>query len=175
MSALLAVVLDVDGLEDRPSAGIGASEAAADVMRRVLSGTSVEVVTRAGRLRELLETPCDLVLVHDPRTALQGAEQVLSVLDSWHEDGECVAAVGCTGVSDTLKHVDSGGRVLATLDRDDYRSITGPLVVTHAALAATVAVSADAGDDLAVAVAILDRTVGVERVVQSAAQAPARV
>jgi 2-C-methyl-D-erythritol 4-phosphate cytidylyltransferase len=165
MSALLAVVLDVDGVEQRAPAGIGATEAAAAVLRSALPDATVEVVTRAGRLAELLETPCDLVLLHDPGHPL-AAETVLGVLEEWHNDGECVAAVGCAEVTDTLKHVDADGRVLATLGRDDYRTLTGPLVVTHAALAATVAVTAQAGDDVAAAVELLDRTVGVRRVVQ---------
>ena len=105
------------------------------------------------------------MLLHDPGHPLADAT-VLSVLAEWHDDGECVAAVGCAEVTDTLKHVDADGRVLVTLDRADYRALTGPLVVTHAALAATVAVAPPAGDDLAAAVELLDRTVGVRRVVR---------
>lgn len=164
MSALLAVVLDVEGVPDRPSAGIGGSEAAASVLREAVPGGRVEVVTRPGRLAALLEQRCDLVVLHDPVHPLPGVETVRAVLTAWHDDGDCVAAVGCAAVVDTLKHVNGHGRVLATLDRDDYRTLSGPLVVTHAALAAAVAVQADAGQDLALAVELLDRTVGVRRV-----------
>ncbi len=171
MSALLAVVLDVEGVENRTPAGIGASEAAAAVLRQALGSIPIEVVTRAGRLAELLEQRCDLVVLHDPVHPLAGPGAVRAVLEQWHDDGECVAAIGCATVTDTLKHVDDQGRVLATLDREDFLSLTGPLVVTHAALAAAVAVSSEAGRDMAVATEILDRTVGVHRVVPQPAPA----
>lgn len=162
----MAVVLDVDGVEGRDPAGIGAAEAAAEMLRRAAPGAPVEVVTRPGRLAELLTQPCDLVVLHDPTHELPAAQALTDVVNAWHDDGDCVAAVGCAEVSDTLKHTGPDGRVLATLDRDDYRALTGPLVVTHAALAATVAVSPEAGSDLAAVVEFLDRTVGVRRVVQ---------
>lgn len=174
MSALLAVVLDIDGVADRTPAGLGATEAAAAVLRSALPEAAVEVVTRAGRLAELLQTPCDLVLLHDPGHPLDD-DTVLAVLQEWHDDGECVAAVGCAEGSDPHEHVDGNGRVMVTLDRDAYRALTGPLVVTHAALAATVAVAGEAGDDVAAAVELLDRTVGVRRVVPNgSACRPAR-
>jgi 2-C-methyl-D-erythritol 4-phosphate cytidylyltransferase len=132
----------------------------------------VEVVTRAGRLAQLLDQRCDLVVLHDPTHPLIDPDTVRAVLDQWHDDGACVAAVGCTAVTDTLKHADHAGRVLTTLDREDYRALTGPLVVTHAALSATVAVSSQAGQDIARAVEILDRTVGVRRVPCEVAAAP---
>ncbi len=165
MSALLVVVLDVEGSDGRRAAGIGATEVVAAVLRRGMPEARVEVVTRAGRLAELLESPSDLVVLHDPRRPIGDPEPVLRVIREWYEDGECVAAVGCTEVTDTLKHVDGEGRVLATLDRGDFCTVIGPLVVTHAALCASLAVAPQAGEDLGVLVAMLDRLVGVRRVV----------
>ncbi|HWD10479.1 MAG TPA: 2-C-methyl-D-erythritol 4-phosphate cytidylyltransferase [Solirubrobacteraceae bacterium] len=76
----------------------------------------------------------ELVLVHDAaRPLLTGAlaERVIAAL---RDDGEADAAIAAVPVTDTVKQVDAGQRVVETLDRSHLWSVQTPQVFRRAAL-----------------------------------------
>jgi 2-C-methyl-D-erythritol 4-phosphate cytidylyltransferase len=66
---------------------------------------------------------CDIVLVHDAARPLVSAEVVQRCVDAAVDGRSAIAAVP---VTDTVKEVDEGGRILATPDRRRLRAAQTP-------------------------------------------------
>lgn len=82
--------------------------------------TRVESV-RAGLAR--LPAGCNLVLVHDAARPAASAGLIQRVVAGAWRHGACVPAVPAV---DTIKEVDTEGRILRTLDRDKLRVVQTP-------------------------------------------------
>lgn len=65
----------------------------------------------------------DIVLIHDGARALVTEDVIRRAMESAAERGSGVAAIP---VTDTIKRVDSNGRALETLNRDELRAMQTP-------------------------------------------------
>src|SRR5437588_3528239 len=119
----LVVVTSADGL--RRLADLRARQPWCVVDTLVEGGTERPDSVYAG-LRAL--DPCDLVLVHDGARPLVTPELVRLGLAAAREHG---AAVPALPVVDTIKTVDAGGHVVATLDRGTLRAVQTPQVFRY--------------------------------------------
>lgn len=102
-------------------------------------GKDVQVIA-GGRTRQesvrlalvALPEDVDVVLVHDAARPLVPVELVDAVARAVR--GGCAAVVPVLPVADTVKQVDAGGRVIATLDRSDLRAVQTPQGFLRSAL-----------------------------------------
>jgi len=77
----------------------------------------------------------DPVLVHDAARPLLTAELARAVLAALASDGGAAAAIAAAPVTDTVKRVDAGTRVVSeTLDRNELWAVQTPQVFRRAAL-----------------------------------------
>jgi 2-C-methyl-D-erythritol 4-phosphate cytidylyltransferase len=76
----------------------------------------------------------DPVLVHDAARPLLSSALADAVLDALERDPEADAAIAAVPVKDTIKRVDEGGAVLATLPRSELWAVQTPQVFRRAAL-----------------------------------------
>lgn len=120
---MLQSVADVDlVVVAAPVDRVGEVEALAPDAVVVAGGESRQQSVR--RALDALPEDVDIVLVHDAARALAPvslAERVLTAVRAG-----CDAVVPGLPVSDTVKQVDSAGRVVATLDRSSLRGIQTP-------------------------------------------------
>lgn len=114
-------------------------------------GATVVVVggaTRADSVRAgLAAVPDDaaIVVVHDAARPLAGADLFAAVVGAVRS-GDVDGAVPVVAVTDTVKRVD-GGRVVATVARDDLVAVQTPQAFAAPALRAAHAGGGDATDD----------------------------
>jgi len=139
-----------------PSVGpivVAAPPAAVDQVRVLLSSYNVGVVT-GGALRQdsvaaalaALPPGVELVLVHDAARALVPVEVVEAVVAALRAGAPAVIPV--LPVADTVKRVDAAGTVVATVPRQDLRSVQTPQGFRRDVLeAAHAAGASDATDD----------------------------
>ena len=87
--------------------------------------------------------PADIVVVHDPRCCQATAELVRRVVSALHDDPGSDAAVPVRELTDTVKWVGAGGRVLATPDRTAFRVVSTPQAYRRGALTRSLASAAE--------------------------------
>ena len=90
--------------------------------------------------------PDDVVVVHDVLHPLAPPVLVAAVVDALERDPTAVGALAVRAVTDTLKWVDGGGRILGTADREAHRVLCSPQAYRAGALAS---LAADAALDTA--------------------------
>jgi 2-C-methyl-D-erythritol 4-phosphate cytidylyltransferase len=78
--------------------------------------------------------PGEPVLVHDAARPLLTAELARSVIAALERDANADAAIAVGRMTDTVKRVDAGGAVVATLPRDELVAVQTPQVFRRAAL-----------------------------------------
>lgn len=84
--------------------------------------------------RALEEVTTSLVMVHDAARPLVTPELIDRAVAALAESPELDAVIAAAPATDTIKRVDSGGRVLETLDRSRLRMVQTPQVFRSAAL-----------------------------------------
>jgi 2-C-methyl-D-erythritol 4-phosphate cytidylyltransferase len=118
---------------------------------QALSGANLVVaggVTRLDSVRvglAALADDVDAVLVHDVARPFVPAAVIDRVIDALAEGADAV--VPAMAVTDTIKRVDAGGRVVATVDRSELRAIQTPQGFRVAALVAAHEGAPEASDD----------------------------
>ncbi len=93
-----------------------------NLLEPVFGGATRQASVRAG-LEALAPQQPDLVLVHDAARPFATRALVARAIDAAQRTG---AAVPALPVTDTIKRVDAGGLVAATLDRKTLRTIQTP-------------------------------------------------
>ncbi len=96
--------------------------------------TSVSVVTDPESALQLLSAriAADVFVVHDATRALAPAELLTEVIAAVRSGAPAVLPV--TVVSDTVKHIGSGGEIKSTVDRETLRSVQTPYGFSRKAL-----------------------------------------
>lgn len=83
--------------------------------------------------------PADIVVMHDPAHALARPGLVADVVQALASaDAGTGGAIAAGPVTDTLKRVDADGVVLATVDRERFRTLRTPQAYRSGVLAAVV-------------------------------------
>ncbi|HVX98545.1 MAG TPA: bifunctional 2-C-methyl-D-erythritol 4-phosphate cytidylyltransferase/2-C-methyl-D-erythritol 2,4-cyclodiphosphate synthase [Pseudorhodoplanes sp.] len=123
-------------LYDRATAGLG-------LLPPVAGGATRQLSVKAG-LEALAQSRPDLVLVHDAARPFLTAALVSRAIDAAQASG---AAIPALPVTDTMKRVDAGGRILETLDRATLRSVQTPQAFSFEALLSAHRRAAAAGRD----------------------------
>ena len=111
----------------------GSYEAAAKGLRLlapVAGGATRQASVRAG-LEALRDRAPDIVLVHDAARPFCSAELVSRAIVACRETG---AAIPALEVTDTIKRVDTSGRVDGTVDRTSLRAVQTPQAFAFPAL-----------------------------------------
>jgi 2-C-methyl-D-erythritol 4-phosphate cytidylyltransferase/2-C-methyl-D-erythritol 2,4-cyclodiphosphate synthase len=111
----------------------GSYEAAAKGLRLlapVAGGATRQASVRAG-LEALRDRAPDIVLVHDAARPFCSAELVSRAIVACGETG---AAIPALEVTDTIKRVDTSGRVDGTIDRTSLRAVQTPQAFAFPAL-----------------------------------------
>jgi 2-C-methyl-D-erythritol 4-phosphate cytidylyltransferase len=115
-----------------------------DVRIQVVAGGPTRQSSVARGLAALGEG-IDVVLVHDAARPLVPAELVDRVVSAVRAGADAVIPV--LPVADTIKRVDAGGRVEATIDRSVLRAVQTPQGFARAVLEQAHAAAAAAADD----------------------------
>jgi 2-C-methyl-D-erythritol 4-phosphate cytidylyltransferase/2-C-methyl-D-erythritol 2,4-cyclodiphosphate synthase len=108
----------------------GAAAAGLDLLSPVAGGTTRQASVLAG-LEALQPHAPEIVLVHDAARPFASAALVSRAIAAVAETG---AAIPALAISDTVKTVDSAGRVTATLPRRALRIVQTPQAFGYAAL-----------------------------------------
>ncbi len=101
-----------------------------DLLPAVCGGATRQGSVRAG-LEALVARKPDIVLVHDAARPFVSDALVTRAIAAAQASGAAVPAVA---VADTVKKVDAGGGILATLDRADLRMVQTPQAFAFARL-----------------------------------------
>ena len=110
------------------------------------------VLDRADADREIRAAiaTTDLVVIHDPLCPLVPGSFISSLLQALmrrlRETGAGSALVAVRPVVETLKRVDSTGRVVSTVDRESVRAVLSPVVTTNRMLAEIAGLAAALAD-----------------------------
>ncbi len=107
-----------------------AAAAGLNLMPPVYGGASRQASVRAG-LEALASAAPDIVLIHDAARPFLSAALVSRAIAASARSG---AAIPALEVTDTIKSVDTTGRVTGTLDRASLRSVQTPQAFAYAAL-----------------------------------------
>ena len=113
------------------------------LMPPVFGGATRQMSVRAG-LEALRHANPDIVLVHDAARPFCSSTLVSNAIAASAATG---AAVPVLEVTDTIKQIDSGGHIAATLDRSQLRSVQTPQAFAFAPLLDAHRRAADAGRD----------------------------
>jgi len=113
------------------------------LMPPVFGGATRQMSVRAG-LEALGRANPDIVLVHDAARPFCSSTLVSNAIAASAATG---AAVPVLEVTDTIKQIDSGGHIAATLDRSQLRSVQTPQAFAFAPLLDAHRRAADAGRD----------------------------
>jgi 2-C-methyl-D-erythritol 4-phosphate cytidylyltransferase len=133
----------LDAFLDHPDIDSVVVVAPADAVAAVradLGGVATVVAGGASRQRSVdlglaaLEADVELVLVHDAARPLVEASVISAVVARLRQGDPAVIPV--LPVTDTVKRVDSSGRVIATVDRAELRAVQTPQGFSRAVLTA---------------------------------------
>lgn len=114
-----------------------------ELLPPVQGGATRQVSVRAG-LEALASAAPELVLVHDAARPFVSPSLISRAVAAAQESGAAIPAID---VTDTIKRVAAGGRVLETLDRGALRSVQTPQAFRFSALLEAHRRAAAAGRD----------------------------
>lgn len=138
------------GRLDDPLPGLGC--------RHVVAGGSTRAASVRAGLQSVPER-AEIVVVHDAARPLATPELFSKVVEAVREGA--AGAIPGLPVTDTLKRVGTGGRVLSTIDRAELVAVQTPQAFRHAVLRRAHAAGGEATDDAALLEALGEEVVVV--------------